>query len=104
MKGKISRLQNLGIVRTAVITGQFNGKTIELGVTNTNTTWSTVFGKKAPKVGEEVEVDDTLIQESTDQSTGKATGRYMIQRAKADKVLEAAKMLQAEQLYNAGQA
>jgi hypothetical protein len=96
MKGKFTKVQNLGIVKTAVITGVFNGKTIELGVTNTNTTWGTICGSRTPKVGEEIEVSDDMIQVANNPQTGTPTGRYFIARVGADKALAAVKMLQAE--------
>jgi hypothetical protein len=110
MKAKISKFANLGLVKTAVLTGTFAGKAIEVGVTSTNTTWRTVFGGIDPKnikKGFEFELDDDLIQESAVMENGvatdKKTGRYFIQRVKVEKFEEAARMAIAEQsLINAG--
>lgn len=102
MKGKIAKLANLGIVKTAVVAGSFGGKNIELGVTNTNTTWGSVFGSRVPKLGEEVEIDDSAIQEGQDPATGAKTGRHFISRVSADKEREAIKIMQNQALAKSG--
>lgn len=103
MKGKISKLANLGLVKTAVITGTFNGKPIELGVTTTNTTWRTIFGSTKPVKGADIEVEDDLIQEGVNPATNIKTGRWFISRVDVDKFEAAARMAIAEQqLTNAG--
>jgi hypothetical protein len=100
MKAKVSKVNNFGIVKTFVLTGTFNGKTIELGVTNTNTTFLTVCNNKLPKNGDEIEVDDNAIQAGSDPKTGLPTGRYFIARTGAEKTLQAVKMMQAQNIVN----
>jgi hypothetical protein len=74
MKAKVTKTNPNGFVKTAVLTGTLNGKTIELGVSNTNSTWEDVFGTKSPKVGDEIELDDSSIAFSE-------AGRAFIQRS-----------------------
>lgn len=93
MKGKISKLMKIGPnIRTAVVTGTFQGKTIELGLTTGNTSWGTVIGKRDVKNGDEVEIDDDSIQAAT--TDGKLNGRYFVQRLSADKFEQHLKMAQ----------
>lgn len=101
MKGKVTKALQLGIVRTAAISGTFQGKTIELGVTNTNTTWETIFGNKQPKVGEEIEIDDNMIQVAVNPGTNTPTGRHFISRVSFDKEAQVLKGLQNKQALKA---
>lgn len=95
MKGKITKLMQIGqTIKTAVVSGTFNGKVIELGLTTGNTSWSTVVGKKAVKLGDEIEIDDNDIQAANDPATGKPNGRYFVQRLTANKFAEHVKMAQ----------
>lgn len=95
MKAKITKLMQIGSnIKTAVATGTFQGKTIELGLTTGNTSWATVVGKKVVKLGDEIEIDDNDIQSANDPATGKANGRYFVQRLTANKFAEHVKMAQ----------
>lgn len=97
MKGKLSKVLVLGpFVKTAVVTGTFQGKTIEIGLTTGNTSWNSVIGKRAVKNGDEVEIDDDMIQAANDPATGKPNGRYFVQRLTANKFEQHLKMAQLQ--------
>ena len=87
MEAKVKSFRNLAGFRTAVLTGVFNGKTIEIGLSDSNTTMLT-YGKGIKAVGDKVDIPDEDIAVSD-------AGRYYVSRISADKFLAAAKMRQA---------
>lgn len=91
MKATITKVSDLGYMKTAVLTIKKDGKDVELGVTDSNSSWDTVFGKdgKAGVVGATMELDETLIQKSP-------AGNYFINRITATGLAKKASWEQAK--------
>lgn len=83
----VKNFKNTHGFRTAVLTGNFNGKNITVGLTDTNTSFMT-YGSSITAKGDKIEIADEDVQVS-------AEGRYYVSRISADKFLAAAKMKQA---------
>lgn len=83
MKLKCTSFDNTSGFRTAVLTGEFNGKQITLGLSDGNTTME--YFKTFKSLNSEGEIDDAHIKISPD-------GRYYLKRITADKFRQASDM------------
>ena len=83
MKLKCTSFRSTAGFRTAVLTGEFNGKTIQVGLSDSNTTME--YFKTFKALNSEGEIDDDNIQVSPE-------GRYFIGRISADKYRQASEM------------
>lgn len=83
MKLKCTNFKSIAGFRTAVLTGEFNGKQITLGLSDGNTTME--YFKTFKSLNSEGEIDDDNIQVSPE-------GRYFISRISSDKFRQASEM------------
>lgn len=72
MKAKVTKLNKVGLGRTATLAGKFQGKDIEIYLSNSNSSWDDNNGNTL-ELGKEVEIADDRIAVSNQ-------GRYFIQR------------------------